>query len=206
MKYTTRQKFPAALPQSKIWYCWHCGAAGAQKTEGGYMCTAYGHTEERVLIYDPNMAMSFDEKDRLVHESAGVIVVRDDGKVLLFKRTKFPRLLTIPAGHIEVGENALVAASREMEEEIGVSPEKLVLLFDGDIAGDSCVGGADIHHWHAYGYKMEGNEKVHLDEEGSSWGWYTSHELSEENTVMPVLYLLRQNDVVEGLRGLRSNT
>jgi ADP-ribose pyrophosphatase YjhB (NUDIX family) len=148
------------------------------------------------------MQMHFDNNGRLIHESCGVIITNRAGKLLLFKRTKFPYLLTIPAGHLEIGEAPLTCAGRETEEEIGVRPENLIELFVGDIEGDSCLGGADIHHWYAYGCVVDDAIKVQLDGEGLSWGWYDKQDLSSKNTVQPVMYLIGKDEVTRRLDGL----
>lgn len=202
MTYTSRHDFPETLPDAKTQYCWQCKAPGAYKAGTDpvrYQCDACGQASERVLIYDPNMQQYFDEQDRLVHESCGVFIQRADGKLLLFQRTKFPYLLTIPAGHLEQGEDPLEAAIRETEEEVGIRPDELTLLYKGTIEPEPCLGGADIHHWHAYACRVEGDNHVQLDEEGSGWGWYSTNNLTDENTVQPVMYLLRQEAVLKKL-------
>jgi 8-oxo-dGTP pyrophosphatase MutT (NUDIX family) len=205
MHYTSRQDFPGTLPDTKTQYCWHCKSPGAQKTGTDpveHACAVCGRTSPRVLIHDPNMQAYFDDNGRLVHESCGFILVRRDGKLLLFKRTKFPYLLTIPAGHLEQGEDPAVCAVRETEEEVGVTPTESVELFNGTIEGDSCLGGADIHLWYAYGSLLGDDASVKLDGEGSSWGWYDRAELNAENTVQPLLYLLADKEVIDKLQRL----
>ncbi|HSH55954.1 MAG TPA: NUDIX hydrolase [Candidatus Limnocylindrales bacterium] len=196
MTYTSRSDFPDTFPDTKTQYCWQCKATGVSKVGTDpvkYQCETCSAVSDRVLIYDPNMQMYFDEQERLVHESCGVFIMRGDGKILLFQRTKFPYLLTIPAGHIEQGEEPLAAAKRESEEEVGIKADNLTVLFDGTIEGDSCLGGADIHNWHAYTQKITDGADVVLDEEGSDWGWYDRSELSSANTVQPVLYILEHS-------------
>lgn len=198
MKYTTRSDFPNSLPLEKTFYCWYCHTPGAKQKgvkQVRFTCQACGRIAERVLIYDPNMQMYFDDRGLLIHESCGIFITQPDGKILLFKRRKFPYLLTIPAGHLDVGEQPSHGAAREAEEEIGVLPSTLTKVFEGNIKGDSCLGGADIHHWHAYTYMADDSLKVKLDNEGIFWRWYTLEELSQENTVQPVLYLLKQPNV-----------
>lgn len=204
MNYTTRSDFPAELPSKQTFYCWHCRKPNTVEKQGkdiiSYACSSCGQSAERVLIFDPKMAMTFDEQNQLVHESCGVFIVRTDGKLLLFQRTKFPYLLTIPAGHLEVGEDPQECAIRETEEEVGIKPKDITEVFNGRIEGESCLGGADIHNWHAYRYVVGNDEKINLDEEGSAWGWYEIDELNEENTVQPVIYLLNQKEVIDELK------
>jgi 8-oxo-dGTP pyrophosphatase MutT (NUDIX family) len=196
MSYTTRTDFPEVLPDGKTFYCWHCHKPGVKKTDAHgamYSCKICGHSEPRVLIYDPGMQQYFDAQNRLVHASCGVFIVRNDGKLLLFKRRKFPFLLTIPAGHMEVGEDPSVCARREMLEEIGIDAPQLSAIFEGNIEGDACLGGADIHYWYAYAAAIDSNNlSITLDSEGEAWGWYDPAELSAHNTVQPVWHMLQQ--------------
>jgi 8-oxo-dGTP pyrophosphatase MutT (NUDIX family) len=58
--------------------------------------------------------------------SAGGVVVRGDEVVVIVPRRRAPngaRVLALPKGHIDVGESALEAASREVREEAGVVGE-----------------------------------------------------------------------------------
>lgn len=203
MRYTLRTDFPVTMPSTKTNYCWHCHAPGATKRgirQVRYACEICGHTSGRVLIYDPNMAMSFDEQGRLVHKSCGVLITRMDGKLLLFQRSKFPYLLTLPAGHVETADRDMKARARlEMQEEIGLAPEQLWPAYQGKIVGDSCLGGADIHDWFAYVATVADDSSLALDEEGVGWGWYERALLRKSNAVQPLLYLLDQPGVQSAL-------
>ena len=58
--------------------------------------------------------------------SAGGVVVRGDEIVVIVPRRRAlngARVLALPKGHIDVGESALEAASREVREESGVVGE-----------------------------------------------------------------------------------
>jgi len=71
---------------------------------------------------------------REIVEHRGVIVVVPldaDGNVLLVRQYRTPvekRLLELPAGGIDEGEDAETAVIREMQEETGFKPQKLVAL------------------------------------------------------------------------------
>ncbi len=199
MTYTTRSDFPDALPNTKTHYCWSCHASGAYRKDLDdgtivYACSVCGAESPRVLIHDPRMSAWFEDQKRLIHESCGIFITRGDGKLLLFQRTKFPYLLTIPAGHLEVGEGPDVCAVRECEEEVGISPRRVQKIFEGNVEGDSCLGGADIHKWHVYTAAIDDAQQaaIKLDEEGSAWDWYSRDELNADNTVYPVIHLLTQ--------------
>jgi len=59
----------------------------------------------------------------LIHREIGVIVVNKENKILLEKRSMYkkvgPGVWSIPAGHVEKGDDLLETAHRELVEEIG---------------------------------------------------------------------------------------
>lgn len=65
-----------------------------------------------------------------VAEAGGIVVKLSDGtlKFLLVKAKKDPRHWVFPKGHIEPGESAEAAASREVREETGVDAEVIARL------------------------------------------------------------------------------
>ena len=72
------------------------------------------------------------QREIISHPGSAVIVpVFADKTVALVKQYRHPAekyLLEIPAGSLEHGENPQIGAQRELEEEIGVSAEKLEKL------------------------------------------------------------------------------
>lgn len=66
-----------------------------------------------------------------VHHRGGasVLAVDDEGFVYLVRQFRYPykeELLEIPAGKLEEGEEAIVTAKRELEEEIGMTAEEIL--------------------------------------------------------------------------------
>lgn len=63
-------------------------------------------------------------KEGLWHREVAVIIINEEGKMLLEKRSPLkkqsPNKWALCAGHIEAGDNPEKAIVREMEEEIGV--------------------------------------------------------------------------------------
>lgn len=60
---------------------------------------------------------------------AAVLAVDDEGYVYLVHQFRYPyreELLEIPAGKLEEGEEAIVTARRELEEEIGMTADEIV--------------------------------------------------------------------------------
>jgi ADP-ribose pyrophosphatase len=60
--------------------------------------------------------------------SVGILAITDSDEVVLVRQYRYPvdaALLEIPAGRLDPGETPLTAARRELEEETGLSPERL---------------------------------------------------------------------------------
>jgi ADP-ribose pyrophosphatase len=72
------------------------------------------------------------DREIVVHKGSAVIVpVFDDGTVALVRQYRHPAgksLLEIPAGSLESGEDPKVGAIRELEEEVGVTANKVELI------------------------------------------------------------------------------
>ncbi len=68
------------------------------------------------------------EKQVYPEPTVGALIVKDDGKVLLAKSHKWFGKLTLPGGHIEVGETMRDAVRREVKEEVGLDVEVVQLL------------------------------------------------------------------------------
>jgi ADP-ribose pyrophosphatase len=84
----------------------------------------------------PNGKMS---KREVVEHSGAVAMVAmpDDKTVLLVRQFRLPAgepLLEVPAGGIEVGEDPETCARRELAEEIGKTPERLIPLYAAYVA------------------------------------------------------------------------
>ena len=185
--YISRSNFPKHLPDKAKQFCFVCKGEGVdtiiENDQKKYKCQKKGCISERFLAWDPKMVQYFNSKDELVHESVGVIVQRKDGKILLFMRTKYPFDWTIPAGHLEVGEDKKQAALRELQEETGVSAKDGKVIFEGELRGESCVGGADVHNWHLYLVHVENDVVITIEnEEGSHFMWASIDNLPNKVT------------------------
>ncbi|HAT86401.1 MAG TPA: NUDIX hydrolase [Rhizobiales bacterium] len=79
---------------------------------------------------------------------AALAVLIHEGKVLLVKRKNEPDagLWGYPGGHVDLGETALEAASRELFEETNVIAEPLNYLTNFDVI-DKDPDGAIKHHF-----------------------------------------------------------
>jgi ADP-ribose pyrophosphatase len=69
--------------------------------------------------------------------AVAIVAMPDEGTVLLVRQFRLPAggsLLEIPAGGIEEGEDAETCARRELAEEIGKTPERLIPLYAAYVA------------------------------------------------------------------------
>jgi len=201
-----RSDFPPELPAVHTKYCFVCGASTIVKVvkaiDSGvqyvFFCSTCQTESERVRIWDPHMIQSFNADEELIHEGAGVIVQNERSEILLFMRSKYPFLWTIPGGHMSLGEDPKAAALRELAEEAGLTLSEATLVYTGTIDGDECMGGADVHVWHLF-HAITSNTAVVLDEEGNSFAWFGLEALPK-NLTFPVQYLLGLPVVQEALR------
>ena len=101
-------------PSASFRFCPSCGRGPADRPDiQVFSCAACGFHYH----FNPVVA-------------AGVLVERDDGRVLFIRRAKEPSrgLLAFPGGFVDFGETAEGAAAREAREETGIRVEGLVLL------------------------------------------------------------------------------
>lgn len=168
-------------------FCVECGAPGTAAVEEGgretFLCPA-GHRSPRAFLFDGKAVFRFEE-DSLLHESAGAIV-RRDGRILLFRRRKYPPGWTIPAGHREEGMAPEAEMRREVLEETGLSVSASRIVWDAETCAisDACRRGADLHRWNVYEVAAAGD--VRLNEEGESFGWFTEAEAMRLDLIPPV--------------------
>jgi 8-oxo-dGTP diphosphatase len=203
MIYTHRNSFPEKLPAEQTRFCFTCREPDIQDVESDgrrmFFCTHCHANNERYLVWDPKLIAYFDPVGELVHESVGIILQNPDAEILLFKRTKFPFLWTIPAGHLEIGENVLTAALRELHEETNIMIDNAQCVFEGEVRGDSCVGGADIHVWHLYHHQLDHVVSPVIEsEEGAEWAWFSIDSLPPEVTY-PVSYFFADKRILQEL-------
>lgn len=173
-------------------YCAHCYAETVQDIhEDGklyFYCSTCGQKHERSIFTDPVIHWWVADDGEIWHESAGVFIRNPEGKFLLFERTIFPFSFTVPAGHVDTGEDPLAAAHRETEEEVGLRAGTLVHIAGEDIEGDSCSRGSDAHRWNAYLLPLETHTDVEVKEEGKHPVWLTIDEALQKDLVYPVRY------------------
>lgn len=177
-------------------YCIHCHAEAVEPVkEAGktfYTCQKCRQKSERSIIIDPAIKWWIADDGEYWHESAGVFIRNPEGKFLFFERLMFPFAFTIPAGHVDAGEEAIEAARRETVEEVGIKADRLDLITDEDIVGNACRRGCDAHRWHAYLVVLGQNVDAEVTEkdEGDVAVWLTLDEALQKNPTVPVRRLI----------------
>ncbi len=113
------------------------------------------------------------------HSGGAAVLLVKDGKVLLVKQFRYPygkEIYEIPAGKLDVGEDPLKAAERELEEETGF---KAKLVHALDIYPSPGYTDEIIHIYFANDYK-EG--KVNPDEDE-----FIAYEFIDLNSVINMI-------------------
>src|SRR5947209_900989 len=67
-------------------------------------------------------------KQKYPEPTVGALILNRDGKLLLVKSHKWFEKLTIPGGHIELGETIEQALRREVKDEVGMKLTELEFL------------------------------------------------------------------------------
>ena len=161
-----------------------------------YQCGVCGKVYPRVLDIDPKQIWWIDPKTKNYwHESVGIFLFNKPEELLFFERTIYPHALTVPAGHLDVGETHAFAAARELQEETGLTNLPLHLFKDEDISPDPCQRGCDHHKWHIYVgmYNEEENKNIKIDiSEGTNPVWLTIDKALTKKLTLPVEYILKK--------------
>jgi ADP-ribose pyrophosphatase YjhB (NUDIX family) len=187
-------------------FCFVCGKPGVQVEETlegqAFICVAAGHRSPRAYIFDGRAAYTFQGSD-LVHEVVAALIQRNSGagrQTLLFLRSRFPYLYTIPAGHLEVGMDPEIEMRRETKEETDLEITSVIRLWPAEtlLLSDPCRRGADLHRWHVFQVTTEGSPR--LSEEARILGWYADTEIRslamEQKLVAPVQQILARSGVL----------
>jgi ADP-ribose pyrophosphatase YjhB (NUDIX family) len=178
-------------------YCIECFSEKVERVHKNnltyYHCAACGKTSERSLVIDNKIVWRIDKNTREYwHESVGIFVFNKDNKALFFERTIYPFAFAIPAGHLDIDENAEVAAKRELKEETGIKINTIKLFSEEDVIGDQCRRGADNHKWHLYTTQIKNISEIKINDEGARPIWLSLEEALQKELVYPVRYFIEK--------------
>lgn len=151
-------------------YCPNCYSKDVKRNDQGFYCNSCKTTLERLIIIDDKIKYWVDDQDNYWHESIGVLIENNKEEVLLIKLDKFPYGYSIPAGHVDKGEDPMDAVKRETLEEVGLDLNDFTLVKAEDLTNDPCRRGADHHKWHLYKAKVD-NAIVEINQESSDYIW-----------------------------------
>jgi 8-oxo-dGTP pyrophosphatase MutT (NUDIX family) len=182
--------------------CLACHADGVLRIKKDkrirYACPTCGLEGDKSLYWGAGKEWIADDGE-LWHDTAAVVVRDRAGRILLYERTEYPiGYFTVPAGHIDIGETAEVAAVRELEEEAGLRARNLKHAITLDFTDASCSAGSDAHRWHVYIETVNELPQVRItDEEGHRPVWLTPAEALQLQLLPPVRRLLHMLDLSE---------
>lgn len=115
-----------------------------------------------------------------IHPGGAVVVpVKDDGKIILVKQFRYPfqkTLIELPAGKLDKGEDPLVCATRELEEETGYRAKEIKKLGEIYTAPGYCT---EILHIYMAKGLTSGNHNREEGEHGMEILEYSLDELEK---------------------------
>jgi ADP-ribose pyrophosphatase YjhB (NUDIX family) len=114
------------------------------------------------------------------HTSVGMLV-RNEEKILLIERARFPFGYAIPAGHVDGDKSFEEAAKRELKEEVGLEPISMQKIYEGRRENPCRREGGSWHLWKIYEVTTEGEVDRSVDETKRA-NWFTKEEISKLST------------------------
>ena len=98
------------------------------KSEILYKGKVFDHQVDEIEYKSGNKGI----REIAIHPGGAVVIpVKDDGKIILVKQFRYPlqkTLIEFPAGKLEKGEDPLICATRELEEETGYKAKEIKKL------------------------------------------------------------------------------
>lgn len=116
-----------------------------------------------------------------IHPGGAVVVpVKEDGKIVMVSQYRYPikkKLLELPAGKLEKGEDPFLAAARELEEETGYTSNNIIKLGAIYTTPGFCT---EILHIYLAKNLVAGNHNREEGEYGMEIHEYTMKEIEEK--------------------------
>lgn len=111
------------------------------------------------------------------HTSVGMLVWQDD-KLLLIERKRTPIGFAPPAGHVDGDLDFLIAAKRELKEEVGLDAQTIELAIEGRKDNPCRRVGGTWHKWKVYTVQAVGSVVASSDE-AKQYRWVSTFELQD---------------------------
>jgi len=113
--------------------------------------------------------------------AVGVVVVRNDGKILLARRANPPRqgLWSLPGGELELGETIAACAYREVLEECGVECTPTEIYDAVDSIHRDVKGQVRYHYLIVDVLARWASGEVRPGTDASAAGWFSLDEMVE---------------------------
>jgi ADP-ribose pyrophosphatase len=130
------------------------------KSEIRYKGKVFDHQVDEIEYESGNKAI----REIAIHPGGAVVIpIRDDGKIILVEQFRYPlqkTLMELPAGKLDNGEDPLICAKRELEEETGYKAKEIKKLGEIYTAPGYCT--EILHIYSAIGL----TPGIHNREEG----------------------------------------
>ena len=137
------------------------------------------------------------------------IISEDKNRILLQKRCAdknlFPNMWDISVGgHVSSGEDTLVAAKRELSEELGLNPDNYKFEYV-DVIKEKFVDGDIVSNEFVTIYKIINNVNISSiklqKEEVSEVRWFTKSELNALRDELKVIPHIEEFDLISNILG-----
>ena len=144
------------------------------------------------------------------HRAVHIWIISEDKKCILLQKrcpdkNLFPNMWDISVGgHVSSGEDTLVAAKRELSEEVGLDPDSYKFEYV-DVIKEKFVDGDIVSNEFVTIYKIINNVNISSiklqKEEVSEARWFTKSELNALRDELKVIPHIEEFDLISNILG-----
>lgn len=144
------------------------------------------------------------------HRAVHIWIIDEDNKCILLQKrcpdkNLFPNMWDISVGgHVSSGEDTLVAAKRELSEELGLDPDSYKFEYV-DVIKEKFVDGDIVSNEFVTIYKIINNVNISSiklqKEEVSEARWFTKSELNALRDELKVIPHIEEFDLISNILG-----
>ena len=170
------------------------------KSEILYKGKVFDHQVDEIEYESGNKSI----REIAIHPGGAVVVpIQDDGKIILVKQFRYPlqkKLIELPAGKLDKGEDPLICATRELEEETGYKVKEIKKLGEIYTAPGYCT---EILHIYSAKGLTPGNHNREEGEHGMEIlelslnqveEMILKGEITDAKTIVGIYYLKNLNN------------